>query len=125
MTSAHRDPVIRTMPRPADINLNGHIFGGWILSQMDIAGGIASIRVAGGRVATVTVEAMKFHQPILITDVVSVYAEVVKTGRTSITVHMEVTAKRREEENEVKVTEGTFIYVKIDDDGRPVPLEGQ
>jgi acyl-CoA thioesterase YciA len=113
------------MPRPADINLNGHIFGGWILSQMDIAGGIASIRVAGGRVATVTVEAMKFHQPILITDVVSVYAEVVKTGRTSITVHMEVTAKRREEENEVKVTEGTFIYVKIDDDGRPVPLEGQ
>jgi len=125
MTSTHRDPVIRTMPRPADINLNGHIFGGWILSQMDIAGGIASIRVAGGRVATVTVEAMKFHQPILITDVVSVYAEVVKTGRTSITVHMEVTAKRREEESEVKVTEGTFIYVKIDDDGRPVPLEGQ
>lgn len=125
MTDNHRDPVIRTMPRPADINLNGHIFGGWILSQMDIAGGIASIRVAGGRVATVAVEAMKFHQPILITDLVSVYAEVVRTGRTSITVNMEVMAKRREEESEVKVTEGTFIYVKIDDDGRPVPLDGQ
>ena len=122
MPVAVRDPIIRTTPRPSDINMNGHIFGGWILSQMDIAGGIAAMRLSGGQVATVAIEAMTFHRPVLITDWVSVYAEVVKTGRTSITVHIEVAAMRRNEDEEVKVTEGTFIYVHIDKDGHPIPV---
>lgn len=122
MTKNERDPVIRTMPRPADINLNGHIFGGWILSQMDIAGGIAAIRRSGGAVATVAIEAMKFHQPVLISDLVSLYADIVETGRTSITVKIEVTATRRNSDEEIKVTEGTYIYVHIDENGRPTPL---
>ncbi|RMF10150.1 MAG: acyl-CoA thioesterase [Alphaproteobacteria bacterium] len=123
MPAPIRDPVIRTTPRPSDINLNGHIFGGWILSQMDIAGGIAAIReTGGGAVATVAIEAMTFHRPVLLTDWVSVYADVVGTGRTSITVHIEVAAMRRGADAEVMVTEGTFVYVHIDSNGKPLPL---
>lgn len=89
---------------------------------MDIAGGLAAMRHSGGRVATVAIEAMTFHRPVLITDWVSVYADVVKTGRTSITVHMEVAAMRRGQDEEVRVTEGTFIYVHIDEEGNPLAL---
>lgn len=117
-----RDPVIRTTPRPSDLNVNGHIFGGWILSQMDIAGGVVALREAGGPVATVAVEAMTFHQPVLLTDWISVYATVTGTGTTSITVHIEVAAMRRDADEEIKVTEGTFIFVHLDDNGRPRPL---
>ena len=85
--SAGRDPTLRTMPKPGDINANGHIFGGWVLSQMDIAGGIVAARVAKGPVATVAIEAMEFIAPILLHDIISVYAEVERRGRTSAARH--------------------------------------
>ena len=117
-----REPMVRTVAMPADANANGDIFGGWVLSQMDIAGGVAAGRVATGRTTTVAVEAMTFHRPILVGDVVSVYADVTKTGRTSITVRVETIATRRDGTEPVVVTEGTFIYVAIDDDGKPRPV---
>ncbi|MGF1604701.1 MAG: acyl-CoA thioesterase [Rhodothalassiaceae bacterium] len=118
-----RDPVIRTAPRLADLNLNGHIFGGWILSQMDIAGGITAARRARGPVATVAIEAMKFHRPILPGDLVSIFAEVCHVGTTSLTIGLEVMVARRLEPEELKVTEGRFIFVAVDEAGkkRPVP----
>ena len=122
--SSHRDPVIRTAPQLADLNLNGNIFGGWILSQMDIAGGIIASKHAGGPVATVAVEAMKFHRPVHVGDLVSCYAEVVKVGRTSMHVRIEVCVLRRGIEKEFPVTEGIFIFVAIDETGRPRPVEG-
>jgi len=117
-----RDPVVRTAPQMADLNLNGHIFGGWLLSQMDIAGGITASERANGPVATVAVEAMKFHRPVHIGDLVSCYCEVVKVGRTSIHVHIEVCAMRRGLDREVTVTEGNFVFVAVDEDGRPRPV---
>ena len=119
---AARQPTIRTWPRPSDINHNGHIFGGWILSQMDFAGGIAAARLCGGTVATVAVEAMKFHRPVLVSDWLSVYTEISKVGHTSISVDIEVAVLRRDESQEIKVTEGTFIFVHIDGEGRPTPI---
>jgi len=115
----HGEPIIRTAPMPADMNGNGDIFGGWVLSQMDIAGGIVAARRAQGRVATVAVNAMKFHQPIRVGDLVSIYGEVTRVGRTSITVNLETIVVRRLEPGEIKVTEGTFVFVAIDDLGRP------
>lgn len=117
-----REPMVRTVAMPADANANGDIFGGWVLSQMDIAGGVAAGRVALGRTATVAIEAMTFNKPIRIGDVVSVYADVVKVGRTSITVRIETVVTRRDDAEPVKVTEGTFTFVAIDDDGRPRPV---
>ena len=116
------EPALRTLAMPADANPNGDIFGGWVLAQMDLAGGVVAARRARGRLATVAVEAMRFHAPIAIGDLVTCYAEVAKTGTTSITVAIETWARRRRGPVEVKVTEGTFIYVAIDEDGRPRPL---
>ncbi len=120
--SGPREPILRTMPRPADINSNGHIFGGWVLSQMDIAGGIMARRVAQGPCATVAIEAMEFIAPILLGDIISVYARVVRRGRTSVAIHLDVIAVRDFEVSEVKVTEGVFTFVALDDDARPRPL---
>jgi acyl-CoA thioesterase YciA len=117
------EPVIRTTPMPSDVNNNGDIFGGWVMSQMDIAGGIVASRRAQGRVATVAVTAMRFHQPIQVGDVVTIYAEVAKVGRTSIAVNMETVVRRRLDPGEIKVTEGTYTYVAIDDVGRPRPVD--
>jgi|SRR6187401_1665150 len=86
MSESVRDPIIRTVPQPADMNGNGDIFGGWVLSQMDIAGGTLAARVAHGRVATVAITAMTFVQPIKVGDLVSIYGDVSKIGRTSITI---------------------------------------
>jgi acyl-CoA thioesterase YciA len=119
----HREPAVRTVPLPADANPNGDIFGGWVLSQMDIAGGAIAGRRARGRVATVAIDAMTFKRPIAVGDVVSIYGEVVRIGRTSITVHLETIVERRFGETEIPVTEGTFVYVAIDDAGRPRPLD--
>ena len=116
------EPALRTLAMPADANPNGDIFGGWVLAQMDLAGGVAAARRAGGRTVTVAVEAMRFHAPIAVGDLVTCYAEVVKTGTTSITVDIQTWARRRRGTVEAKVTEGTFIYVAIDDSGRPRPL---
>ena len=129
MTESERppqtEPALRTLAMPADANPNGDIFGGWVLAQMDLAGGVVAARRAGGRMATVAVEAMRFHAPIAVGDLVTCYARVKKTGTTSITVDIETWARRRRGAEEVRVTEGTFIYVAIDDNGRPRPLPDQ
>ena len=126
MTESERppqtEPALRTLAMPADANPNGDIFGGWVLAQMDLAGGVAAARRAGGRTVTVAVEAMRFHAPIAVGDLVTCYARVARSGRTSITVAIETWARRRRRSEEVKVTEGTFIYVAIDEAGRPRPL---
>lgn len=120
--SGARDPVLRTMPRPSDINANGHIFGGWVLSQMDIAGGILAQRHAQGPVATVAIEAMEFIAPILLNDIVSIYAEVERRGRTSLAIRLDVIATRGKETEEVRVTGGLFTFVALDENHRPRPL---
>lgn len=114
-----REPVIRTIPRPADMNANGDIFGGWVLAQMDIAGGNVAARVAQGRVATVAITAMTFVQPIKIGDLVTIYGEVERIGSSSITVRLETIVERRLDPTPIRVTEGTFVFVAIDQDGRP------
>jgi acyl-CoA thioesterase YciA len=105
---------------PADSNSTGDIFGGWVMSQVDIAGSIPAVRLARGRVATVAVNSFVFRQPVMVGDVVSFYAEVVKVGRTSITVSVEVYAQRNPVKEEcVKVTEATLTYVAVDEKRRP------
>jgi acyl-CoA thioesterase YciA len=118
-----REPALRVVPMPADANSTGDIFGGWIMSQVDIAGSIPAIRLARGRVATIAVNSFVFKQPVLIGDLVSFYAKVVKVGRTSITVDVEVWAQRGiPEEVTVKVTEATLTYVAVDKERRPRPV---
>ena len=113
----------RTLAMPADTNPSGDIFGGWIMSHVDIAGGIVAGRTARGRVATVAVKEFIFKQPVQIGDVLSFYAELVRIGTTSITVTVEVYAERRPADPKVvKVTEATLTYVAIDRDGRPRPV---
>ncbi|MEO8202484.1 MAG: acyl-CoA thioesterase [Betaproteobacteria bacterium] len=115
--------ALRVVPMPADANQNGDIFGGWIMSQVDIAGGTAAGRVARGRVATVAVNSFVFKQPVQIGDVVSFYADIVRIGNTSVTVCVEVYAERRPEDPKVvKVTEATLTYVAIDQNGKPRSL---
>lgn len=116
------DPILRVVPAPADINSNGHIFGGWVLSQMDIAGGIVAARIGQGPTATVAIETMAFIAPILVRDIVSVYAHLERRGRTSMTIRIEVIATRDRGETEVKVTEGLFTFVALDADHRPRAL---
>lgn len=125
MTKATREPVLRVVPGPTDINANNHIFGGWVLSQMDIAGGIVASRRAQGPVATVAIERMEFIAPIHLRDVISVYATVERVGRTSITVRIEVIAHRDRGATEVKVTEGVFTFVALDDKHRPRAVDIQ
>ncbi|CAN5354948.1 acyl-CoA thioesterase [soil metagenome] len=112
-------PILRVIPKPGDINSNGHIFGGWVLSQMDSAGGIVAGRLAQGRIATVAIETMEFLAPILLTDIVSVYAHVERRGRTSIAIRLNVVASRNSGAEEVKVTSGLFTFVALDDNFRP------
>ena len=113
------EPAIRAVPMPADANQNGDIFGGWVLSQMDIAGGTMAARVAKGRVATVAITAMTFVQPIKVGDLVSIYGQVSKIGRSSITIALETVVQRRLDPTPIQVTHGTFVFVAIDDEGKP------
>lgn len=118
-----RAPALRVVPMPADANQNGDIFGGWIMAQVDIAGGTVAGRLARGRVATVAVKEFVFKQPVQIGDVLSFYADVVRIGNSSITVNVEVYAERRPSDpTVVKVTEATLTYVAIDSSGRPRPV---
>ena len=117
-----REPILRVVPRPGNINANGHIFGGWVLSQMDIAAGIVASRRAQGNVATVAIEAMEFIAPILLHDIISIYATIERTGRTSMGIRIEVLASRNRGTEEVKVTEGLFTFVALDENNRPRPL---
>lgn len=113
-----RQPALRVVPMPADANQHGDIFGGWIMSQVDIAGAIAAMRRASSRVVTVAVNSFVFKQPVSIGDVLSFYAEVVSTGHTSVRVNVEVYAERNPERPEtVKVTEATLTYVAINQHG--------
>ena len=112
-------PALRTVAMPADANANGDIFGGWLMSQMDLAGGVHAHQEANGRTATVAVDAMSFHLPVQIGDLVTCYCETVEIGRTSIVVKVDTWVKRRSDGQEEKVTEGLFTFVAIDDTGRP------
>jgi len=117
---ADREPVLRVVPMPADANYAGDIFGGWIMSQVDIAGSIPAMRLARGRVATVAVNSFVFRKPVFVGDLVSFYAQISRVGRTSITVDVEVYAQRRSLGDAcVKVTEATLTYVAVDDERRP------
>ena len=116
-------PALRVVPMPADSNQNGDIFGGWIMAQVDVAGGTVAGRVARGRVATVSVNSFVFKQPVQIGDVLSFYAELQRIGNTSVTVNVEVYAERgRADTKVVKVTEATLTYVAIDLNGKPRPV---
>ena len=115
--------AIRTVSMPADANANGDIFGGWVLGQMDIAGGIEASQRCRGRCATVAVDGMEFHLPVYVGDIFCGYAEVVRVGRTSMTIRVEAWAIRRMTREHVKVTEGTFTYVAIDENRRPRPVD--
>ena len=123
MTLDHRNPVLRVVPGPSDINANGHIFGGWVLSQMDIAAGIVASRRANGSVATVAIEKMEFLAPIHLRDVISVFAEVERVGRTSMAIRIEVVATRDRGATDIKVTEALFTFVALDEQHRPRPVD--
>ena len=116
----NKEPVLRVVPMPADANQHGDIFGGWIMAQVDVAGGVLAARHARGRVATVAVNSFQFKQAVFIGDLLSFYGEIVRVGTTSITVNVEVYAERgREESRVVKVTEAALTYVAIDLKGKP------
>jgi acyl-CoA thioesterase YciA len=123
MNKPIREPLLRVVPGPTDINANGHIFGGWVLSQMDIAGGIAASQRSQGPVATVAIERMEFIAPIHLRDLISVYASVERVGRSSMGVRIEVTATRDRGATQVKVTEGLFTFVALDEHNRPRPVD--
>ncbi|AVA32536.1 MULTISPECIES: acyl-CoA thioesterase [Cupriavidus] len=115
-----KNPALRVVPMPADANVHGDVFGGWIMSQVDMAGSIPAVERAQGRVATVAVNSFLFKNPVFVGDLVSFYADIVKTGRTSITVSVEVYAQRMRHANEiVKVTEATLTYVATDESRQP------
>ncbi len=114
--------TVRTIAMPADTNANGDIFGGWVMSQMDQAGGIAGVERAQGRVVTVAVNGMQFIRPVRVGDVLCVYTKIQGIGRTSMTIRVEAWARRFQTRIREKVTEATFTFVAIDDEGRPRPI---
>ena len=116
-------PAIRIIAMPADANPSGDIFGGWIMSMMDMAGANVAYARAGGRVATVAVEKLTFHQPVAVGDVVTCFAVVTRMGRTSLTTEIQVWVRGRSGGDPIKVTEGAFTFVAIDEDGKPRPLD--
>ncbi|MGA0597504.1 acyl-CoA thioester hydrolase YciA [Enterovirga sp. CN4-39] len=116
------DLTVRTIAMPADTNANGDIFGGWVMAQMDIAGGIAGVERAQGRVVTVAVDAMTFIRPVRVGDVLCVYTRVTSVGRTSMKIEIEAWARRFRQDYREKVTEATFTFVAIDEEGRPRPV---
>jgi acyl-CoA thioesterase YciA len=116
------EPVIRTIAMPADTNPSGDIFGGWLMAQMDLAAGNLAASVARARSATIAVEGMTFLKPVKVGDEVSLYADLVTTGRTSMRIHVEAWRRDRYAEESVKVTDATFTFVALDGEGRPCPL---
>lgn len=115
-------PWLRTLAMPADANPSGDIFGGWIMSQMDLAGAIFASYLVEGRLVTVAVEGMSFHLPVFVGDQVSCYCKHVRTGTTSISVRIETWARRRGGEEHLKVTEATYTYVRVDSQRRPMRM---
>ena len=121
-TEPNGDLCTRALAMPADTNQNGDIFGGWLLSQMDLGGGVFAAKTAKSRTVTVAIEAMNFRKPVFVGDLVSVHANLVQVGKTSITVHLEAWVLRRKEMHSILVTDGNFTYVAIDDQGHPQPI---
>ena len=121
----HGEPALRAIAMPADANPSGDIFGGWLLAQMDLAGGTTAAQRAQGRVVTVAIDGMVFHKPVHVGDQVSCYTEIARIGRTSIAVHVEAWRRPHHGGPQIKVTEGVFTYVAIDGNrkSRPVPPE--
>ena len=119
----HGELVIRTIAMPADSNANGDIFGGWIISQMDLGGAILARNLAHSRVTTVAIDAMTFIVPVYVGDIVSCHAALIRIGRTSMRIAVEVWAQRTKGGEHVRVTDGVFTYVAIDDHGRPHPVQ--
>ena len=123
MSEPKGELAIRTLAMPADTNPAGDIFGGWLISQMDIAGGVTASARAHGRVAIIAVTGFTFHKPVLVGDVVCCYADIQKVGTTSITIGIEAWVLRRDEsKDQIKVTEGVFTFVALDGDGKPRPV---
>ncbi|MDG3042056.1 acyl-CoA thioesterase [Roseicyclus marinus] len=128
-SAAERTPqgtlTLQTVPMPADTNSGGDVFGGWVVSQMDIAAGTTAMDRAQGRCATVAIEALRFHAPVLVGDLFSVYSQITRTGRTSITMHIEAWVRRQRTGERMLVTEGDFTFVAISESGvtRPLPPE--
>lgn len=129
MAEKRREPgkgrhlATRTLAMPADTNPSGDIFGGWLLSQMDIAGGETATKFARGRTVTVAIEGMTFHLPVFVGDMVECHAEIVRVGRTSISIHVTAFAERRRVNERVLVTEGIYTYVAVDENRRPRVIE--
>lgn len=115
--------VIQTLAMPADTNANGDVFGGWVLSQMDLGAGICAKRLAHSKTATVAIDSMSFCSPIFVGDIVSCYAQLLKTGRTSMKILVETWATREPNRQAIKVTEGVFTMVAINDQGKPHPVD--
>ena len=113
----------RTLAMPADTNQNGDIFGGWLLAQMDVSGGVFAAKITKSRNVTVAIEAMNFRKAVYVGDLVSVYGKLVRIGRTSLTVHLEAWVVRRKEMQSILVTDGNFTYVSIDDQGHPQAVQ--
>jgi acyl-CoA thioesterase YciA len=118
-TKPSGDLCIRALAMPADTNQNGDIFGGWLLGQMDFGGGVFASKIANSRTVTVAIQAMNFRKPVFIGDLVSVHANLVRIGKTSVTAHLEAWVLRRKEMQSILVTDGNFTYVSIDDQGHP------
>lgn len=118
----HGELVIRTIAMPADSNSNGDIFGGWLMSQMDLGAAIVAKSISRSRITTVAVDGMIFHNPVYVGDIVNCYARLLKVGRTSMRVDIEAWVQRGRDGTLLKVTEGIFTYVAIDDQGRPHPV---
>jgi len=117
------EPAIRVTAMPADANYYGDIFGGWLMSQMDLAAGSVAARYAGGRAVTIAVEGMTFHRPVFIGDEVSVYAKLISTGRTSMKIAVEAWRRDRDSNENYRVTEATFTFVAVGEDRRPRPVK--
>ena len=120
-------PSIRAVAMPADTNPSGDIFGGWVLSQMDLAGGVLASQISKKRMTTVAVDKMRFHKPIMVGDIVSFYTKLVSIGNTSITIDIQTYVTRKNDElnesQKIKVTEGKFVYVSINKSGKPIPIK--
>ncbi len=122
MTEAYREPIIRITAMPADANAYGDIFGGWLMSLMDMGAGLIAARNSHGRAVTIAMDGVQFHKPVKIGDEVTVYGELQKVGRTSMTIAIEAWRRHRHEEERVKVTQAIFTFVAIDDEGMPRPI---
>lgn len=115
-------PAIRVIAMPADTNPAGDIFGGWLMSQMDLAGGSVAMRMAQGRCVTVSVDSFQFHRPVRVGDEVSIYASIIRSGRSSMTIEVEAWRRARDREDSEQVTKAVFVFVALDDTGRARPI---